>query len=63
MVSFLLVILLLVNQINALRKYNTQGKIVKGAINVHLVPHSHGMFYYIVLYFIVFYCRIDIEYI
>ena len=22
-------------------KYNTAGKIVKGAINVHLVPHSH----------------------
>jgi hypothetical protein len=26
---------------DAKRKYNTASKIVKGAINVHLVPHSH----------------------
>ena len=26
---------------DAKRKYRTTSKIVKGAINVHLVPHSH----------------------
>ena len=27
--------------VDAKAKYNTRAKIVRGAINVHLVPHSH----------------------
>ena len=37
----LLVALAALSVADAKRKYNTASKIVKGAINVHLVPHSH----------------------